>query len=251
MDTKELFSRKADNYAKYRWDYSLDAVRAIFDITHIGLQSSVADIGAGTGILTKHFIGKVKTIYAIEPNPEMRKLAEKNFFGKKDCIVVPGSAEATTLPDQWINLITVAQAIKWFDPIRSRHEFMRIMKPGGWLAILSNYGTDLELEAEIERISTSDYGVDLSIISSLPERQPPQFYYGNDDFRKLKFSFSVKNNWESYIGALLSSSFIPDEDHPLYPKFELAVREVFDHHCHDGILEVHGETELLIGKMSP
>ena len=60
MDTTEVFSSKAEKYAKYRWDYAPQAIQTILEVTQVSRQSSVADIGAGTGILTKHFMGKVK-----------------------------------------------------------------------------------------------------------------------------------------------------------------------------------------------
>jgi len=74
METIDVFSSKAEEYAKYRWDYAPQAVQTLFDVTQVSRQSSVADIGAGTGILTKHFTGKVKQVFAVEPNAEMRQI---------------------------------------------------------------------------------------------------------------------------------------------------------------------------------
>jgi hypothetical protein len=48
------YSSKAEKYAKYRWGYAAQAIQTIFDVTGISSQSCVADIGAGTGILTGH-----------------------------------------------------------------------------------------------------------------------------------------------------------------------------------------------------
>jgi hypothetical protein len=53
-----------------------------------------------------------------------------------------------------------------------------------------------------------------------------------------------------FIGALISTSFMPDEDHPLYPKFEFAARGVFERYASGDFLEVRGETELLIGQIN-
>ena len=75
MDPVDVFSSKADIYAKYRWSYAPEAIQTIFDHTGISQESCIADIGAGTGILTREFIGKVKYIFAVEPNLEMRDIA--------------------------------------------------------------------------------------------------------------------------------------------------------------------------------
>jgi 16S rRNA A1518/A1519 N6-dimethyltransferase RsmA/KsgA/DIM1 with predicted DNA glycosylase/AP lyase activity len=53
MNTKTAFSTKAEKYAKYRWDYASNAINEIIDITQLSAKSCIADIGAGTGILTK------------------------------------------------------------------------------------------------------------------------------------------------------------------------------------------------------
>lgn len=55
--TVDVFTGKAARYAKHRWDYAPQAIQTISDVTGISEQSVVADIGAGTGILTRHFIG--------------------------------------------------------------------------------------------------------------------------------------------------------------------------------------------------
>jgi ubiquinone/menaquinone biosynthesis C-methylase UbiE len=90
VDTKTAYSSKAEKYARYRWDYSPLAIQAVFDSAHITRASSIADIGAGTGILTRHFVGRAGRVWAIEPNAEMRQMAEK-------CIGQPHAEHTTWL----------------------------------------------------------------------------------------------------------------------------------------------------------
>ena len=66
--------------------------------------------------------------------------------------MVDGRAEGTTLADGSVDLVTVAQAIHWFDPVAARQEFHRILKPGGWLAICRNEGTDPALGQALSEI---------------------------------------------------------------------------------------------------
>ena len=142
MDTKTIYATKAENYAKYRWDYAPSAIEAILEITQLSTNSSIADIGAGTGILTRHFAGQFPKVYAIEPNLEMRQIATHEFSSSPSVIVMDGSAENTKLPENSTDLITVAQTIHWFDPEPAKQEILRILKKNGWLAILRNYGID-------------------------------------------------------------------------------------------------------------
>jgi precorrin-6B methylase 2 len=67
----------------------------------------VADIGAGTGMLAELFLGAGHRVLAIEPNEEMLAACRKLAVRCPALDVVRGSAEATTLPDACIDLITV------------------------------------------------------------------------------------------------------------------------------------------------
>lgn len=138
LDSKTVYSTKAEKYAKYRWDYASEAIKTMMDITQMNATSTVADLGAGTGILTRHFVDKVQRVYAIEPNAEFRHILAVTMKSFSSLLMVDGSAENTGLPTRSVDAITVAQAIHWFDPEPAREEMLRILKTGGWLALLRN-----------------------------------------------------------------------------------------------------------------
>lgn len=92
MDTKTVFSKKAKKYARFRWEYAESAIKAIINITQMSNHSTIADIGAGTGILTKHFVDKVQKIYAIEPNSELRKILSRELGAFPSISVMDGCA---------------------------------------------------------------------------------------------------------------------------------------------------------------
>lgn len=97
----------------------------------VGLSknSIVADVGAGTGILTKLLASEVRMVYAIEPNMIMRKACENHCSEYKNIITVDGCAEETTLTDSSVDFITAAQAFHWFDRQKAKIEFRSILKP--------------------------------------------------------------------------------------------------------------------------
>ncbi len=245
MNTITMYSRKAEKYDKFRWDYSPNAIQTIFEFAQLSRESSLADIGGGTGILSKHFLRKVKNVFIVEPNSEMRQIAETNL---RAATVVAATAENTTLPDHSIDLVTVAQSIHWFNPESARREFQRILKPQGWLAILQNYGTNKKLNKSLKDLSTKENGVDFSSSASPPEQKDMNFYFGHDHFHQMTFPFSFQQGWEEFIGSLTSASYMPDDDNPLYSNLENAARKVFDKFSVDGWLTVCGETELYLGQ---
>jgi len=248
MDPKTIFSGKAENYAKYRWDYAAAAVEAIFEIGHLTEDSDVADIAAGTGILTRHFAGRVREVYAIEPNPEMRELAARELAAFPSVSVIDGSAEATTLPDESVDLISVAQAIHWFEPKAAIQEMDRIVKQNGWLAILRNYPTDDERNDAFGEIVSNELGIGIATVYPRSRKKPMEYYFGNTDYQKLTFDFELRENWEEFIGVLSTVSYMLPEDDPLFVKIKSEARKLFSHHSQDGYLTVRGETELLIGQ---
>ena len=246
--TIDVFTGKAARYAKYRWNYAPQAIQTVFNVTGISERSVVADIGAGTGILTRHFIGKVKQVWAVEPNAEMRQIAIDTLGGYPSCHIVDGRAEATTLADDSIDLITDAQALGWFEPQPTRTEFLRILKDGGWFADLYNHGTDDKLRKALEPIFLPE--TDTTTLMKL-RGTPISFFYGHTDFITRTFAFTTQQTWATFIGGLSTSSYAPHENSALYADFERAARRVFDRFSTDGILTSNAATELCLGQMMP
>ncbi len=137
MDPSNIYSSKAIDYARYRLQYAPEAIDAVAELTHITPEWVVADIGSGTGILSQAFLRLGCRVCAVEPNAAMRREAECMLNGNPLFQSLAGTAESVPLPDASVDLITVGQAVHWFDSYRSRQEFDRILKPNGWMAFFS------------------------------------------------------------------------------------------------------------------
>src|ERR1700758_1522540 len=137
-DPTTRFSNRVDNYVRYRPGYPYAVMELLGRECALTPDAIVADIASGTGLLTRIFLENGNRVFAVEPNPEMRQAGERLLAGYHKFVSVAGTAEATTLTDHSIDLVTAAQAAHWFDQSKARREFVRILKPGGWCALIWN-----------------------------------------------------------------------------------------------------------------
>lgn len=213
----------------------------------------MADIGAGTGILTKEFIGRVKQIYAIEPNREMVFHAKETLDGVKGSSsittydLISARAEALPLSDDSVDLVTVAQAVHWFEPQTARDEFRRILKPRGRLALIRNYGTDQALGEAMEGIYPPECDTMASMVG---RREPRHFYFEDGEYFKQTFPIQSQLSWENFIGAITTASYAPDNGTMAYTLFEKAARRVFNNFQVGNRVTIQGITELYLGQIT-
>jgi 16S rRNA A1518/A1519 N6-dimethyltransferase RsmA/KsgA/DIM1 with predicted DNA glycosylase/AP lyase activity len=73
--TARAFQAKAEQYARYRADYPDTVIEWLVRFTRVTPDMAVADLGAGTGMLSKHLLQHVGRVYAVEPSPDMRDAA--------------------------------------------------------------------------------------------------------------------------------------------------------------------------------
>src|SRR5260370_16718477 len=132
------FSDRVENYVGYRPGYPSQVIDTLKAECGLKPEHVVADIASGTGIWTRVLLENGNQVFAVEPNRDMRLAGERLLADFSTFRSVAGSAEATTLPDRSVDLVTAAQAGHWFDRRRARREFVRILKPVGWLVLLWN-----------------------------------------------------------------------------------------------------------------
>jgi SAM-dependent methyltransferase len=244
MAFEDRYSSKAEKYAKYRWDYPPESIRRVLNTASLPERPVVADIGSGTGKLTRHFVETAGTVYAVEPSPGMRRMAERDLARHPSFRSIDAPSHATTLPDRSVDLIAVGQAAHWFDAEPTRDEFLRILRPGGWLTILGYRGTDEKMDAAFGAVRTEDNGCNVFDRSG----PPLAFWFGHGAFAEHSFTHTSRQSWEQFLVDIASTSWAPDDDHPLYPRFERAARAFFDHFAADGQLVQNMETRAAIGQ---
>jgi ubiquinone/menaquinone biosynthesis C-methylase UbiE len=125
------FGAAADAYERARPSYPDEAVDWLLPAG----AHTVLDLGAGTGKLTRAQVARGLDVTAVEPLDKMRETLEATL---PEVHAVKGTAENIPLPDQSMDVITVAQAWHWVDVERATAEAARVLKPGGTLGLIWN-----------------------------------------------------------------------------------------------------------------
>jgi SAM-dependent methyltransferase len=96
---------------------------------------TAADIGAGTGKFTALLVERGLSVSAVDPSVDMLEQLRRAYPGVQ---ALAGTAEATGLPEAAFDVVSVAQAWHWCDPLRASTEISRILKPHGVLGLIWN-----------------------------------------------------------------------------------------------------------------
>jgi SAM-dependent methyltransferase len=129
------FGAAADVYERARPSYPEEAVRWLAERAGLGPGTTVVDVGAGTGKLTRLLLSTEARVVAVEPVQAMRTVLQDRVPGAE---VLDGVAEALPLPDGSADALTVAQAFHWFDHAVAIPELHRVLRPGGALVLIWN-----------------------------------------------------------------------------------------------------------------
>jgi ubiquinone/menaquinone biosynthesis C-methylase UbiE len=129
------FDRVADLYERARPSYPDDAVDWLADRLGIGSRSTVLDLGAGTGKLTRALVPRAGRVIAVEPGPEMLAQLRRAV---PDAEAKLGAAEAIPLPDGAVDAVVCGQSFHWFRTEEALPEIRRVLRAAGGLGLIWN-----------------------------------------------------------------------------------------------------------------
>ena len=248
-DAKQRFSNRVADYARYRPGYPSGVVQLLREQCDLRPEHVIADIGSGTGLLSKLFLDHGNLVFGVEPNPEMRAAGEAFLQQYANFHSVSGSAEATTLAAHNVEFITAGQAFHWFQPAAARAEFKRIVKPGGWAVIAWNDRRMDETpfarkyEAMLQRFGT-DYK---SVRDAYPEEQAIREFLNDGGLGSRDLPNHQIFDWEGLCGRLWSSSYAPQEGHPNFAPMMAELQHLFSASQHDGRVRMDYFTRVYFG----
>ncbi|MGN6798440.1 MAG: class I SAM-dependent methyltransferase [Gaiellaceae bacterium] len=131
IDPARSFDRAAEEYEATRPSYPDE----VLDLLPVATDTTVLDLGAGTGKLTRVLAARYARVIAVEPLDGMRGILERVVPGVE---ALPGTAEQIPLEDASVDAVFTAQAFHWFDHKEALPEIGRVLRPGGVLAVVWN-----------------------------------------------------------------------------------------------------------------
>jgi ubiquinone/menaquinone biosynthesis C-methylase UbiE len=132
----ERFAGLGETYDRFRPCPPDALADVLLRIGSLSRPHTVVDLGSGTGLSTRLWVGRAERIIGVEPNEEMRQEAERrNPDEASQARFVAGTSSHTSLLDSCADLVTIAQAFHWMEPEPTLAEVDRLLKPGGILAV--------------------------------------------------------------------------------------------------------------------
>jgi SAM-dependent methyltransferase len=251
-DAKQRFSNRVADYVRYRPGYPA-AVRDVLR-AECGLKSGhvIADVGSGTGFLSELFLKNGNRVFGIEPNEAMRLAGEEYLASYDGFVSLNGSAEATTLDDASVNFVAAGQAFHWFDHSAARAEFIRILKPLGWVVVIWNERLTeaspfvREYEDLLRKFGT-DYA---SVKESYPSEEHMRDFFGAGAYSSHTLPNFQEFDFDGVAGRLRSSSFVPAPDHPNFAPMMVELQRIFDARNQDGRVRLEYTTHIYFGRLN-
>jgi SAM-dependent methyltransferase len=244
------FSDRVENYARYRPGYPpevLDLLRG-----ECGLQPHhiVADIASGTGMFTRLLLENGNSVFAVEPNTEMREMGDHQLEAFPRLVSIAGTAEETTLRSGSVDFVTAAQAAHWFDLPRARAEFARILQRGGWCVLIWNerHTERTPFLRDYEQLLLT-YGTDYKEVRHERTTAVIDEFFAPAPHRERVFDLRQRFDYDGAAGRLLSSSYAPLEGHPGYEPMMAELQRIFRAHATDSFVEFEYKTRVFFGRL--
>ena len=250
LNSTQRFSSRVDNYIRYRPGYPPEIIETLKSECHLTPDSIVADIGSGTGLLTRMFLENGNLVYGIEPNADMRQAGERLLAACPRFHSVSGTAEDTTLPGHSVDFACAAQAAHWFDREKARREFVRILKPRGWAVLVWNERCiDTPFLRDYEQLLLT-FATDYQEVRHEHTTASINSFFAPSPFQERTFDNRQEFDYASLEGRLLSSSYAPQANDPRHIPMLQELRRIFDLHHQAGRVTFEYKTRLYYSQLT-
>ena len=250
-NAKHRFSNRVADYVRYRPGYPQEILPLLKKWCGLRPEHAIADIGSGTGLLSKLFLDHGNRVFGVEPNAEMRAAGEEFLGSYPKFTSVAGSAEVTTLPSDSVEFVTAGQAFHWFQVPTAREEFHRILKAQGRVVVIWNERLldDTPFLRDYEALLLQ-FGTDYSKVSeSYPRAEQMLEFFHPNEFTSHALPNLQEFDFEGLSGRLRSSSYAPAPGHLQFEAMMQELRRIFDAYQQGGIVRMEYRTRVYAGKL--
>ena len=244
------FSDRVENYVRYRPGYPPEVLDLLRNECGLRPHQIVADIASGTGMFSRLLLENGNSVFAVEPNLEMREAGAHELESYSRLVSIAGTAEETTLRSGSVDFVTAAQAAHWFDLPRARAEFARILRPDGWCVLIWNERRTASTPflRDYEQLLLT-YGTDYKEVRHERTTAVIDEFFAPALHQERVFDLRQRFDYEGAAGRLLSSSYAPLEGHPSYAPMMQELRRIFRAHAADNAVEFEYNTRVFYGHL--
>jgi ubiquinone/menaquinone biosynthesis C-methylase UbiE len=253
-DNVHKFTGRVAEYERYRERYdSATVLPLLHEWCGLSPAWQVADVGAGTGMLSEVFLANGNRVLAVEPNAEMRAACMRTLHAEPLLRVVDGTAEATGLESESVEMVSVGRALHWFAFDSAMREFERVLKPGGWVAVIAmgraenGREENLAFEELLRPFTPEDQGTRAGY--AVYKRLEQAFATGR--FHHAEIVGEMEMGWEELRGKTLSYSHAPLPGSERFPELERALVDYYERYQNDGKVTLTTRCWVEAGRFTP
>lgn len=249
-DVTERFGDRVGAYAKARPSYPAAVLSFLAAEFGLAAGQAAADLGSGTGIFSGLLLERGLNVFAVEPNAEMRAKAEATLGGRPGFTSVAARAEATTLAPGSVDWVFAAQAFHWFNAETVRDEVRRILKPGGYCALIWNERqSDTSAFARAYEDFLVEWGVDYVAVKESYENPKHIACVLGNGHKRRGFPHAQEMDLDMLRTRNQSASYVPKADTARGQEMMAALDRLFEKHQQNGIVRFDYSTNVYCARI--
>ena len=246
---RSIFSAKVADYVASRPDYPVALFAALQAHAGLGPGCTVADVGAGTGLLTQGLLQRGCRAIAVEPNEAMRAAADALLGDNPAYRSVHGSAEHMPLADGSVDLITAAQAFHWFEVDAARAECLRVLQASGRVALIWNDRRSHDpLHDALDDLFNHHGGAKRAALLAHEDRAEVPRFFGTGPRQEFSWPHEHALAITSLTSLVLSRSYMPARGSSAALEVEAKVQNLFGRLAAQGRVMVRYTTVAMLGR---
>jgi len=250
MDSTKLFNGKSKIYSAFRPHYSEEAICFLYEEKIIRKTDVIADIGAGTGILTQALLKRGNMVFAVEPNQEMLEEMARTLQTNKRAKLINATAEHIPLGQNTVDVITAAQSFHWFNMELFQKECKRLLGCNKNVILMWNRKVqNCVIELERKKIRAEYCTVEDNYNNDWQQREQAVYRFYNGACFYKSFDNPISNTYGEFMGRALSDSRAPFPETSAYKRYADALTTYFAQYSNGQLLTIPNETIIYWGKM--